>query len=116
VSDAADRIKQLAAWRARPDRGREVKADVSGFARELRRLEKTIGAASDAWVRIAPPELQRCSVVETFRSGTLTLMVDSSAAAFEVDRALRSGLETNLRLAVPGLMRVRTRVGAPPQP
>jgi hypothetical protein len=59
VTDAADRIKQLAAWRARPDRGREVKADVSGFARDLRRLEKTIGAASDAWVRIAPPELQR---------------------------------------------------------
>ena len=115
MSDDAERIRQLSGWRARPERGRDVQGDVRGFARDLRRMEKTIGSATDAWARIAPPELQVCAVVDTLRGGTLTLLVASSAAAFEVDRALRSGLETNLRLAVPGLMRVRTRVGAPPQ-
>ena len=114
MSDAAERIKQLSSWRARPDRGRDVTGDLAGMAREFKRLERTMGAATDAWSRLAPPELQACACVETFRGGTLTLRVDSSGASFEIDRALRGGLEANLRMAVPGLVRVRTRVGAPP--
>jgi len=114
VSDGAERIRQLSGWRARPDRGREVTGDLAGIARELKKLERTIGAATDAWSRLAPPELQACAWVETLRGGTLTLRVDSSGAGFEIDRALRSGLETNLRMAVPGLLRVRTRVGSAP--
>lgn len=114
MSDAVERIKRLSGWRSRPDRGREVTGDLVGIARDLKRLERTIGAATDAWSRLAPPELQSCACVETFRGGTLTLRVDSSGAGFEIDRALRSGLEANLRMAVPGLVRVRTRVGAAP--
>ena len=114
MSEGVDRIRQLSGWRTRPDRGREVTGDLAGMARDLKRLERTIGSATDAWARLAPPELQACACVETFRGGTLTLRVDSSGAGFEIDRALRGGLEVNLRMAVPGLMRVRTRVGAPP--
>ena len=114
MKEGVDRIKQLSGWRARPDRGRETGGDLAGIARDLKKLERTIGAATDAWARLAPPELQACACVETLRGGTLTLRVDSSGAGFEIDRALRSGLETNLRMAVPGLLRVRTRVGAAP--
>lgn len=114
MNEGVDRIRRLAGWRARPDRGREVAGDLAGVARDLKRLERTIGAATDAWARLAPPALQSCASVETFRGGTLTLRVDSSGAGFEIDRALRSGLEANLRMAVPGLVRVRTRVGAGP--
>jgi hypothetical protein len=113
LRDPLDQLKRLSGWRARPERGADVHGDVAGFARELRRLEKSIGLATDAWSRLAPPELQACACVETMRGGTLTLRVDGSAAAFEVDRALRSGLEGTLRQAVPGLMRIRTRVGGP---
>lgn len=111
MRDPLDHIKKLSTWRVRPERVLDVHKDVGIFARDLRQLEKTIGSATDAWMRIAPPELQNCVRVETFRSGTLTLLADSSSAAFRTDRVLRSGLETNLRLAVPGLMRVRMRVG-----
>jgi hypothetical protein len=113
MSGEIERIRRLAGWRARPERGADLGGDVAGFARELRRLERSIGGATDAWARLAPPELQTCATVETMRGGTLTLRVDDSAAAYEVDRTLRSGLETNLRMAVPGLLRVRTRVGGP---
>lgn len=113
MKDPLEQLKRLSDWRRRPERATAVQPDVAGFARELRRLEKSIGAATDAWTRLAPPELQACACVETLRGGTLTLRVDGSAAAFEVDRALRSGLEGTLRLAVPGLLRIRTRVGGP---
>jgi hypothetical protein len=116
MSDGTDRIRRLSGWRSRPERGAGVQGDVAGFARELRKLERSIGAATDAWARLAPAELQTCATVETLRGGTLTLRVDGSAAAYEVDRTLRGGLEANLRMAVPGLMRVRTRVGAPVGP
>jgi len=112
MTDPIERIKQLGSWRAWRERGGVVKGDVASFARELRRMEKTMGTATDAWSRIAPPELQQCSSVETFRGGTLTLVVESSAAAFQVDRALRSGLEGSLRQAVPDLVRIRTRIGS----
>jgi hypothetical protein len=108
-----DHIRRLAGWRARPERGADLEKDVAGFARELRRLERSIGAATDAWARLAPAELQACATVETLRGGTLTLRVDGSAAAYEIDRTLRAGLEANLCMAIPGLVRVRTRVGAP---
>lgn len=116
MSGEIDRIRKLAGWRTRPDRGAGMNGDVAGFARELRKLERSIGAATDAWARLAPAELQTCATVETLRGGTLTLRVDGSAAAYEVDRTLRGGLEANLRMAVPGLMRVRTRVGGPVGP
>lgn len=116
MSRDIDRIRKLSGWRSRPERGSAVEGDVAGFARELRRLERSIGAATDAWARLAPPELQSCATIETMRGGTLTLRVDGSAAAYELDRTLRSGLEANLRMAVPGLMRVRTRVGGPVGP
>ena len=114
MNDGVERIQRLSAWRARPERGRELGGDLAGFARDLKKLERTIGAATDAWARLAPSGLQSCACVETFRGGTLTLRVDSSGAGFEIDRALRSGLEANLRMAVPGLMCVRTRVGGAP--
>ena len=113
MSRDIDHLRRLAGWRARPDRENEVGGDVAGCAREIRQLERSIGGATDAWARLAPKELQACATVETFRGGTLTLRVDGSAAAYEVDRTLRGGLEANLRMAVPGLVRVRTRVGAP---
>ncbi|MFZ4721715.1 MAG: DciA family protein [Phycisphaerales bacterium] len=113
MSGEIDRIRRLSGWRTRPERGAAVQGDVAGFARDLRKLERSIGAATDAWARLAPAELQTCATVETLRGGTLTLRVDGSAAAYEVDRTLRGGLEANLRMAVPGLMRVRTRVGGP---
>lgn len=113
MSDDLERLKRLGTWRAKPERLASATGDLSGMAREIRRLEKSIGAATDAWLRIAPPALQVVARVETLRGGTLTLVVDGSAAAFEVDRALRSGMEASLRMAVPGLMRIRTRVGGP---
>jgi hypothetical protein len=113
VSGDLDRIRRLAGWRARPDRVASIAGDAGGFAREMRRLERSIGSATDAWARLAPPELQACATVETLRGGTLTLRVDGSAAAYEIDRTLRGGLEANLRMAIPGLVRVRTRIGAP---
>ncbi|MFM7809178.1 MAG: DciA family protein, partial [Planctomycetota bacterium] len=84
MSGEIDRIRKLSGWRARPERGAGLDGDVAGFARELRKLERSIGAATDAWARLAPAELPTCATVETLRGGTLTLCVDCSAAAYEV--------------------------------
>ncbi|MCE9619682.1 MAG: DciA family protein [Planctomycetes bacterium] len=105
------KLQKLGQWRAWREPDRSIGKDCSLMAKQLVRTEKSIGAASDAWMQLAPLGLQQVAAVESLRGGTLTLMVESSAAAFEVDRSLREGLQSDLMNAVPGLLRVRTRVG-----
>ena len=105
------RLQKLSAWRAWREPDRSINKDVSIFAKQFVRTEKSIGAASDAWMQLAPLALQKVASVESMRAGTLTLLVESSAAAFEVDRALRGGLENDLKNVVDGLLRIRTRLG-----
>ncbi len=105
------RLQRLGQWRARRERDASIGAEVALLARQLKSNEKSIGAASDAWMQLAPLDLQKVAAVETMRGGTLTLLVESAAASFKVNQALRDGLENDLKNAVPGMMRARTRVG-----
>ena len=61
MRDPIEQLKRLSGWRSRPERTAAVQGDLTGFARDLRRLEKSIGTATDAWARLAPPELQACA-------------------------------------------------------
>jgi hypothetical protein len=111
VDPLEQRLQKLGVWRAWREPDRSINKDVSALAKQFVRTEKSMGSATDAWMQLAPLALQKVASVESMRAGTLTLLVESSAAAFEVDRALRGGLENDLKISVQGLLRVRTRLG-----
>ncbi len=112
VPDALVQLERLRAFRGRRERETSIEPLVGAISRELARQERAIGGAGRAWESLAPPELAGLARVVSYARGTLLLAVDDSAAAFEVDRALRGGLEGRLRAALrAGSLRVRVRVG-----
>jgi hypothetical protein len=98
--------------RNRP-RGRDAAIGglLGSLERDLRRNADRLGAAAEAWVDLAPRELLDSTAVEGFRGGVLDISVESAAAKFRIDRALRDGLEARLRERLATLRKVRVRAG-----
>jgi hypothetical protein len=86
---------------------------IEALERSLRRNADRLGAAAEAWVDLVPKELLDSTAVEGFRGGVLDISVESPAAKFRIDRALREGLEARLRDRLATLRKVRVRAGGP---
>lgn len=111
-ANAIVQLERLRAFRGRRERDTSITPLVDSFERELSRQERAIGGAGRAWESLVPPELASRSRVVSYQRGTLLVSVDDSATAFELDRALRAGLEGRLRSALrAGSLRVRVRTG-----
>ena len=111
------RLARLAPYR----RIREFDASIGKLVRDTKkraqRDEKRFSSFSEAWEQLVPPTLLAASRLAGSRGSTITIEVDSSAAKYELDRLLRSGLETNLRSLYTGpLTRIRTRLGGQGHP
>ncbi|MFZ9690402.1 MAG: DciA family protein [Phycisphaerales bacterium] len=102
------------ALRNRP-RGRDATIGglVGSLETQIRRNADRLGAAAEAWVDLAPKELLDSTAVEGFRGGVLDIAVESTAAKFRIDRALREGLEARLRDRLATLRKVRVRACGP---
>ena len=108
----ATHVDQLRAWRVRPTRTKSISDLMPGMQRQFRRTERQIGAFADAWNECVPSELRDHCRVETVRGGRARVTAGSSAIAFQLDRALRSGLLRTLRAACAiAITRVDVRVG-----
>lgn len=113
MSDALPRLEQLRARRARPQPKWSIDGLIDMVEKESRKRQRNLGELIELWDQLVPQELARQAKLQTFRAGVLTVMVETSAARFELDRALRGGLEAALRQAFRGsLVRVKVVLGA----
>lgn len=112
-SDALAQLERLRLFRGRRERDTSIASLINSIDRDLKRQDRAVGGADDAWQRLVPAELLQATRVISFARGVLVVAANSSACAFELDRALRGGLEGELRAALrAGSLRVRVRVGA----
>ncbi len=94
--DVALRIEMVRKRRVREERKTAAADLFAAQASHLKREQKRIGNAADAWARLCPDGLRRRTVVLGVSRGVLRLGTTDSAARFELDRALRSGLQDEL--------------------
>jgi hypothetical protein len=112
MSSDATHVDQLRVWRVRPSRTKSINDLMPGMQRQFRRTERQVGAFANAWNECVPPELRDQCRVETVRGGRARVTAGSSAIAFQLDRALRSGLLRTLRATCSiAITRVDVRVG-----
>lgn len=113
MSDALPRLEQLRARRARPQPKWSIEGVIDAVEKESRKRQRNLGELIELWERLVPPDLAAEIRLQTFRAGVLTVMVETSAVRFELDRALLGGLEAALRQAFRGsLVRVKVVLGA----
>ena len=117
TSPAAHHVNRLRTWRVRGRRTTTMADVVPGMQRSLRRAERQVGAFADAWHQCTPPPLRDQCRVESMRGGAARITAGSAAVAFQLDRALRSGLLRALRSTCStAIARVDVRVGSLHQP
>ena len=110
--DVSNRVEQLRAWRARPEREVAVGPLIESKLADARRAQKQLGSFVELWESVLPAELAVHTRVTGLRSGVVHVTVDTSATAYELDRCLREGLEQQMRRAYgKTLMRVKITVG-----
>lgn len=66
------------------------------FKREVAKAFQQLGDLAELWRELVPQRLVACSRLIGLSRGTLYVEVDHAAAHFEIDRLLRSGLQTDL--------------------
>ena len=109
------RLDLLRRYRMRRERDASLATALQGVERQLRQLERSTGAATDAWCRSIPPDLLPHTQVLAWARGTLTVGVPDSATAYVLERTLAAGAETQLRtLLRAGSLKVRIGVHAAP--
>src|SRR5262245_27984785 len=112
MSNASRQLERLREHRARPGRDVSIAADVARTAVETSRVHKKLGQFIELWERFVPPDLAAQTSVVSLRGGNVQVQAESAAAAFELDRLLRTGLLVQLRASFPApLARVKVKVG-----
>ncbi|MDA0802141.1 MAG: DciA family protein [Planctomycetota bacterium] len=111
-------LAQLQRWRG--GTGRREPAPLSEewkrIGAQVRRDHKRVGSVVEAWELCVPEALREHCRVDGYARGVLTVAVESAPARFELDRALRGGLDGRLRqLLGTAFQRVRC-VSAPIDP
>ncbi len=111
VADAATQIEQLRKYRQRPEREVSIARLVGSLADDARRTQRRLGSLIDLWSELVPAELEGHSRIVGVRGGIGHVQCDSASTRYELDRALRQGLEQELRRRYPStLMKIRLSV------
>ncbi len=100
MPDAAlHQLQQLQRWRGnRAGRGPEALTDEwKRIGAQVTRDHKRVGGVVEAWEQCVPESLRSACRVDGYSRGVLTVAVESAPARFELDRALRGGVEGRLR-------------------
>lgn len=81
------------------------------FRRDVERPHRQLGDLADLWQRLVPAELVERTTLRGFQRGTLQVAVADSGTRYQLDRALRGGVESKLRSAFKGNLRaIKVRV------
>lgn len=110
----ADPLGRLRSLRVRPDRARDLHADLAAHMKTIRKVSRAEGALARAWEAAAPDALSaRCTLIG-MRSGRVEIGVPDAATRYQADRWLRSGGLSELSaLARVPIRGVRLRLMAP---
>jgi hypothetical protein len=111
MSRAIDELQRIQQHRNQRARDISIVSAVQGVAREASRHHKKLGQLSELWEQLLPPAIACRTSFSSLRAGTLYVIADSSAVAFELDRVLRAGVLAELRKRFDGtLVSVKTRL------
>lgn len=106
-------LDRLRTWRVRPARTKSLADLVPNAAATLERRQQQTGNFAQAWDTCVPAAMRDQCRVESMRGGIAKVIAESASVRFQLDRALRSGLLSQLRAACPvALTRVDVRSGA----
>lgn len=101
--------------RARKQPDLAIARDVASLMRTAKQAERRTSGAAQALERAISADLMQHVWIESATPAQVSLGVESAAAAYQVDRALREGGLLSMREALNApALRVRTRVGRPP--
>jgi len=89
-----ERLRRVRASRAGKQRQAcPLDGAIAEQARALKRLEKQLRGAGDAWLAHCPDDLQEKTAIVGVSRGVLTVRASGAAARYELDRWLRAGGE-----------------------
>lgn len=71
---------------------------------QLAKKARQFGSLGVIWDEIIPQQMRDHTSFESFTRGTLTVMVDSSAHRFQLDRLLKSGLQKEIQARFTGAL------------
>ena len=112
VDGFKEQIDLLRKFRSSRDRDISITKLVKSFANQASQAKRKSGSFIDVWSQIVPTDLETQSRVVGLRGGVAHVVCQSSAAKFELDRALREGLEKELRSAYSStLVKVKVTLG-----
>lgn len=98
-------------FRTRHERDVGLDGVIQALEREMRDKQNAVGDIVDVWNQIAPPVVRDLAAIGGVAQGTLTLVVTSSGASYELGRHLRDGLERTLMQRLPTrVKRIRVKI------
>lgn len=107
--DPLDRLRQM---RVRPDRARDLSADMQAQLKTIRKVSRTESSLIQAWNTAAPDSLASRCKPKGVRAGRLEIIAPDSSTRYELDRWLRAGGERELSaLAKVPIRGVRVQIG-----
>jgi hypothetical protein len=105
-------LETLREHRGTRERDASISNVIAGTAQHATRTHRKLGQLIARWEELLPPDLTSHTSLGGLRNGVLHVVVDSSSAAYELDRLLRGGLEKQLQQRFRGsLARIRVRIG-----
>ena len=93
---AQNRLERLRAWRNAPERDLSLADLQERFRKQVEKPYRQLASLTELWREEVPAHLTARTRLDGFQRGVLRVSVDSSAALFELDRLLRSGVERRL--------------------
>jgi hypothetical protein len=113
---AQQRLEMIRKWRTRPEPDLSLGFLGEFYKREVEKPAAQLADLAELWVELVPVEIVRHTRLESFSRGVMRVAVDSSVQLYELDRLLRSGLQTQLIQAHkgPALRRIQLKVSQTP--
>jgi hypothetical protein len=86
---------------------------VGFFKQSVAKRQTRLGKIAESWNTLVPILLSEHCALEAYSSGTLTVVVDSSAHLYELKQLLLAGLDAQLKIAckTSGLRKISLRPG-----
>jgi len=104
-------LQRLQGWRCRRSKATDLKFMRDQFQRDVEKPYKQLGQFAELWEQLVPASLTARTALEKFSRGTLHVQAADSVTAYELDRALRTGLQRQLRARFKGNLRqIRVKV------
>jgi hypothetical protein len=105
-------IQRLREWRNRPVPDLSMGFLEKHFKQNIEKPHKQFGPLIALWMEMVPEELAARTALRSFQRGLLRVTVADSATLYQLDRAMRSGLQRAIQSASKApLRRIKLEIG-----